>query len=237
MIKFNVHDGMGCILLEESGLELLILTARHSDAVVKRFKELGITKIFTKVLKKRDFIKDYLKSHDLAKHEVAFMGDDLQDLAAINEVGVFFTSSNAIDIVKESAHYVTLRSGGNGAVREISDLIIRSKGSTPLLEFNRNLEKWPNTQTIEPLWEVNSGVFLTKKNIYQTNNDRIGDKPYLFELSDDIAFDIDWLPDYKIAEALYFSMHGMAELSYNYDKGHLKNNYPRKLKHIETVIN
>ena len=56
MTKFNVYDGMGCNLLKEAGLELLILTARHSDAVVKRFKELGITKIFTKVLKKKDFI-------------------------------------------------------------------------------------------------------------------------------------------------------------------------------------
>ena len=110
------------------------------------------------------------------------------------------------------------------------------KDSEPV-NYNRNLEKWPKSQTIEPLWEVNSGVFLTKKDIYQTNNDRIGDKPYLFELSDDIAFDIDWLPDYKIAEALYFSTHGMAELSYNYDKGHLKNNYPRQFKHIEKVIN
>ena len=105
------------------------------------------------------------------------------------------------------------------------------------VNYNHNLEKWPKTQTIEPLWEVNSGVFLTKKYIYQTNNDRIGDKPYLFELSDDIAFDIDWLPDYKIAEALYFSMHGIAELSNDYNKGHLKNNYPRKLKQTETVIN
>ena len=110
------------------------------------------------------------------------------------------------------------------------------KDSGPV-NYNRDLEKWPKTQTIEPLWEVNSGVFLTKKNIYQTNNDRIGDKPYLFELSDDIAFDIDWLPDYKIAEALYFSTHRMADLSYNYDKGHLKNNYPRQFKHIEKVIN
>ena len=110
------------------------------------------------------------------------------------------------------------------------------KDSAPV-NYNRNLEKWPKTQTIEPLWEVNSGVFLTKKNIYLTNNDRIGNKPYLFELSDDIAFDIDWLPDYKIAEALYFSTHGMSELSYNYDKGHLKNNYPRQLKQKDTVIN
>ena len=87
--KFNVHDGMGCILLKEAGIELLILTARHSDAVIKRFKDLGIDKIFTKVLKKRDFIKEYSKAHNLAKKELAMMGDDLQDLAAKDEVGVF----------------------------------------------------------------------------------------------------------------------------------------------------
>ena len=61
--KFHVHDGMGCILLKEAGIELLILTARHSDAVIKRFKDLGIGKVFTKVLKKRDFIKNYAKRH------------------------------------------------------------------------------------------------------------------------------------------------------------------------------
>ena len=87
------------------------------------------------------------------------------------------------------------------------------------------------------MWEVNSGIFLTKKYIYQSNNDRIGDKPYLFELSDDIAFDIDWLPDYKIAEALYFSMHGISELSNNYHKGHLKNNYFKSHKKRKIVIN
>ena len=106
------------------------------------------------------------------------------------------------------------------------------KDSEPV-NYNRNLEKWPKTQTIETLWEVNSGVFLTKKYTYQNNNDRIGDKPYLFELSDEIAFDIDWLTDYKIAEAIYFSMHGMSELSNNYDKGHLKINNPKQLKERE----
>ena len=57
--KFNVHDGMGCILLKEAGIELLILTARHSDAVIKRFKDLEINKIFTKVFKKQ-IIKYFL---------------------------------------------------------------------------------------------------------------------------------------------------------------------------------
>ena len=139
--KFNVHDGMGCILLREAGIELLILTARHSDAVIKRFKDLGINKIFTKVINKRDFIKEYSKAHNLTKNEIAMMGDDLQDLAAINEVGIFFTTPNAIDIVKDKANLITKRLGGNGAVREICDLIINSKGSNPFLEFDRYLKK------------------------------------------------------------------------------------------------
>ena len=139
--KFNVYDGMGCILLIEAGIEILILTARHSDAVIRRFKDLGINKIFTKVLKKRDFIKEYSKAYNLSTKGLAMMGDDLQDLAAINEVGVFFTTPNAIDIVKERADYITKRFGGDGAVREICDLIIRSKGSSPSLEFERYIEK------------------------------------------------------------------------------------------------
>ena len=139
--KFNVHDGLGCILLKEAGLEVLILTARHSEAVIKRFKDLGINKIFTKVLKKRVFIKEYTKVNNLTKNEIAMMGDNLQDLAAIDEGEVFFTTPNAIDIVKDRANLITKRLGGNGAVREICDLIIRSKSSNSSLEFERYLKK------------------------------------------------------------------------------------------------
>ena len=141
LTKFNVHDGMGCILLKEAGLELLILTARHNNAVVKRFKDLGINKIYTNVLKKRDFIREYSKTHNLAKKQIAMMGDDLQDLLAIDEVGLFFTTPNAVNNVKNSADYITKRFGGDGAVREICDLIISSKGSNSSLEFQRYVEK------------------------------------------------------------------------------------------------
>ena len=89
--KFNVHDGLGCILLKEAGIELLILTARHSEAVIRRFKELGINKIFTKSFEEKDFIKEYSITHNLKKKELAMIGDDLQDLAAINDVGLFFS--------------------------------------------------------------------------------------------------------------------------------------------------
>ena len=75
------------------------------------------------------------------------------------------------------------------------------------LNYDRNIEKWPRTQTLKALWEVNSGAFLANKDIYKKREDRIGNIPYLFELNDETAFDIDWLPDFKIAEALYYSIY------------------------------
>jgi len=102
------------------------------------------------------------------------------------------------------------------------------------VNYNRNLEKWPKTQTIEPLWEVNSGIFLAHKSIYESNKDRIGNTPYLFELGDDRAFDIDWMTDYKIAEALYYSMHQISKVSINSRKKLIKNKMPTK-KYFHTL--
>ena len=71
------------------------------------------------------------------------------------------------------------------------------------INYDLNAEKWPRTQTIEPLWEVNSGAFITTKDVYNKRMDRIGSKPYLFELKHDVSFDIDWLPDFTFAESIY----------------------------------
>lgn len=75
------------------------------------------------------------------------------------------------------------------------------------LNYNRAFEKWPRTQTLSPLWEVNSGAFMASKNIYKNNLDRIGQTPYLFQLSNEVAFDIDWLPDFEIAETLFNKLY------------------------------
>ena len=71
------------------------------------------------------------------------------------------------------------------------------------LNYSRSTEKWPRTQTLSPLWEVNSGAFITSREIYQAKLDRIGDAPFLFSLSNEIAFDIDWPTDFEMAETLY----------------------------------
>lgn len=94
------------------------------------------------------------------------------------------------------------------------------------INYDRNLEKWPKTQTIEALWEVNSGAFLASKAIYQEFSDRIGNKPYFFELRDDVAFDIDWLSDYKIAEAVFYSTHSLSR----------KNNISKESKNNKSLI-
>ena len=71
------------------------------------------------------------------------------------------------------------------------------------INYDKSKEKWPRTQTIEPIYEVNSGVFIADINIYKSLEDRIGNKPYLYELSDKQAFDIDWEDDFDIAEILW----------------------------------
>jgi CMP-N-acetylneuraminic acid synthetase len=71
------------------------------------------------------------------------------------------------------------------------------------INYDKSKEKWPRTQTIEPVYEINSGAFIAGIDIYKSLNDRVGNKPYLYELSDKEAFDIDWEDDFDIAEVLW----------------------------------
>jgi len=71
------------------------------------------------------------------------------------------------------------------------------------INYNREQEKWPRTQTLTPLYEINSAIFLSDINIYKLYNDRIGQRPYYFELEQKKAFDIDWEEDFEIAEILW----------------------------------
>ena len=85
-------------------------------------------------------------------------------------------------------------------VTKIQKFIWNTKGP---INYNAKLEKWPRTQYLEPLYEVNSGVFLSSIDIYKKNLDRIGKKPFLYELNDFEALDIDWNLDFKISEVLW----------------------------------
>lgn len=90
------------------------------------------------------------------------------------------------------------------SVTPLKTFLWNKKGA---VNYDRAKEKWPRTQTIDPLYEINSGIFLTDIEVYKNLQDRIGSNPYLFETNDIDSFDIDWEEDFFIAEAIYKKLH------------------------------
>lgn len=104
----------------------------------------------------------------------------------------------AIDAYKKA-----LSKGDHDSLMSVTALRTFIWNKEGAVNYDRNKEKWPRTQTIEPLYEINSGIFLADIDIYRNLEDRIGKKPFLFENNDIDSFDIDWEEDFFIAEAIY----------------------------------
>jgi len=125
---FNVKDGLGIRLLIEAGIQVCIITGRKSDALQHRCKNLGIDHIFQGVRDKGSLLDLIFKQTGATSDETAFIGDDLLDLSIMNLVGTPIAVSDAHDSVIKKAFIVTTAKGGKGAVREISEAILRAKG-------------------------------------------------------------------------------------------------------------
>ena len=122
--KFYVHDGYGIVSIREKfGIETVVISGRSSKALLHRLKELNITKFWVGQTDKLAAIDIILQEGSIASHQILFVGDDIPDLDVIENVGLFVAVSNAHKIVKNKAHYITQKSGGRGAVREVCDLI------------------------------------------------------------------------------------------------------------------
>jgi 3-deoxy-D-manno-octulosonate 8-phosphate phosphatase (KDO 8-P phosphatase) len=125
---FNVKDGLGIRLLIEAGIKVCIITGRKSDALKHRCKNLGIDHIFEGVRDKGSLLDLIFKQTGATYDETAFIGDDLLDLSIMNLVGTPIAVSDAHDSIIKEASIVTTAKGGKGAVREISEAILRAKG-------------------------------------------------------------------------------------------------------------
>ena len=125
---FNIKDGLGIKLALSSGIEIGIITGRTSEAVRKRAEELEIKILYQgqpDKLKAYDQIKSDL---GLTDDQIAFIGDDLNDLKLIQRAGLSCTVNDACDEVKAEVNYVTIRPGGKGAVREVIEMILKRQG-------------------------------------------------------------------------------------------------------------
>jgi len=126
---FHSQDGLGLKLLQKSGVELAIITGRTSNVVEKRAASLGIKHLYQGVDDKLTAYNDLIKKLDIDPEQTGFMGDDMIDLPAMTRVGFAASVPAAFDNVKEHAHYVSIRGGGKGAVREVCELIMVAQGT------------------------------------------------------------------------------------------------------------
>ncbi|RUM59791.1 MAG: 3-deoxy-D-manno-octulosonate 8-phosphate phosphatase [Persephonella sp.] len=125
---FCVKDGYGIHMAKKYGINFAIISGRKSKVVDIRAKELGIEEVYQL---STDKVKDYLKIKEKYKFnddEVIYIGDDLQDIPLLKMVGFPITVPNSPKEVKKVAVYITSRNGGDGAVREVIDLVLRAKG-------------------------------------------------------------------------------------------------------------
>ncbi len=136
---FNTQDGLGIRLLHESGVAVGIITARTSEAVARRARDLHISQVYQGKSDKLLVYEEILKQTGLRPPQTAYMGDDWMDLPILNRVGFAAAPANAVAEIRQRVHYTTERGGGRGAVREVCDLILEARGQylRMLAKFDR----------------------------------------------------------------------------------------------------
>jgi len=136
--RFNVRDGHGIKMLQRAGIKVAIITGRISDVVNRRALELGITEVYQRVFKKSAAYEELLEKYKLGDENVAFMGDDIVDVELLKRAGLSAVPADADREAKRYADIEMKNKGGRGAVREFTDMLLKSAG----------------------LWEKVSGEFL-----------------------------------------------------------------------------
>ena len=124
---FHVHDGQGLRLLEDVGVAVALITARESSIVKKRGEDLRLAHIYTGVSNKLAVLQTLCQTLNMTLSQVAYIGDDLPDLACLQSVGLAACPNDAMTIIKQNVHWQSQYSGGCGAAREFCDFIINSQ--------------------------------------------------------------------------------------------------------------
>jgi 3-deoxy-D-manno-octulosonate 8-phosphate phosphatase (KDO 8-P phosphatase) len=124
---FYSRDGLGIKMLLLAGIEVAIITGRQSTIVARRAAELGIKHVYQGQPNKVAAFYDCIQTVNVTTEQVAFMGDDINDLAVMKLVGFSIVPPNATLETQASAHWVTTAHGGEGAARELCDLILKTQ--------------------------------------------------------------------------------------------------------------
>jgi 3-deoxy-D-manno-octulosonate 8-phosphate phosphatase (KDO 8-P phosphatase) len=130
---FDVKDGHGIVMAHRAKLRTALISGRASETITRRAEELGIELVFQKIWNKLEVYEKILVDTQLTHEEVAYIGDDLIDIPLLRRVGLAVAVADAVHEVKAASHLTTQRAGGQGAVREVIELILRAQGHWDML--------------------------------------------------------------------------------------------------------
>ncbi len=126
--SFCTQDGFGIRQLLKGGIEVAVISGRKSAAVERRMSELGVRHVILGCSDKTAAFDTLTDELGIGVEEAAFVGDDIPDLPLLSKVGYSFAVANAVSAVREYCDYTTKASGGNGAVREVCELVLAAHG-------------------------------------------------------------------------------------------------------------
>jgi len=129
--KFNTRDGMGIKLLQRAGLITALVTQEATKLVARRGEKLAIPEVHQGVMDKLPVLRGMAMRHGMTLAEVAYMGDDINDLGALQAVGFSAAPADALPAIRKAVTYVCRAKGGEGAVREVAEMILEAQGKSP----------------------------------------------------------------------------------------------------------
>ena len=131
--QFNVKDGVGIKLLQQQGINVAVITAKDSRPLTQRMKDLSVKYFYPACNDKIKAFTELLDILSLNKEQIAYVGDDVIDLAVMEQTGLAIAVQDAHDFVKKTADYITIAKGGQGVAREVADLILDAQFDLDML--------------------------------------------------------------------------------------------------------
>lgn len=125
--KFCTRDAAGFFAAKQAGIKIMVLTGRECQAVTRRMVELKVDFLYQNIKEKADFLKSFMAEHKISKEEVAYLGDDLNDLPGMRLAGFIGCPKDACEEVRNVADYISTEKGGHGAVRDIISYILKER--------------------------------------------------------------------------------------------------------------
>ena len=123
--KFCTKDAAGFLAAHRLGIKIIVLTGREYEATIRRMEEMKIKYVYQNISNKFDFLKDFMRKNNILKKEIGYIGDDLNDLSSMTLTGFVGCPADSCLEVREIADYISKIKGGQGAVRDIIEHILR----------------------------------------------------------------------------------------------------------------